>query len=204
LEPARIEGRSSKRHIGLDGPELPEKTSLDHRKYIIDELHLSAHGSTQEQINDRNVSKSIQPQNNRLTPTASMPPKAAAKRKSTSPPSSARNAYLLAYNALSAALWAGVLYKTLTTASAEVSAAGQKGWFSSETAVGAVQKGLASGKVYDELERYTRITQTLAGMEVVHSLTGEFTCLYFPLLFSALTIPIILTFIRSVPLHTSP
>jgi very-long-chain (3R)-3-hydroxyacyl-CoA dehydratase len=153
-------------------------------------LPLPTHNSNHEQINDRNdrnVSKSIQPQNNRLTPTTAMPPNASATRKPTSAPSSTKNAYLLAYNALSAALWAGVLYRTLTTASAEVGAAGQKGWFSDETAVGALQKRMASGKVYDELERYTRLTQTLAGMEVVHSLTGEFYFLCISLLFNALT-----------------
>ena len=132
-----------------------------------------------------------------------MPPKASITRKPTSAPSSTKNAYLLTYNAISAALWAFVLYKTLTTTSAEISAAGQKGWFSSETAVGALQKGLTSGKVYDELERYTRITQTLAGMEVVHSLTGEFClfCIRLPAI--ALAIPIVVAIIRSVPLHTS-
>jgi hypothetical protein len=105
---------------------------------------------------------------------APMPIKPTTTRKATPPSSSAKNTYLLAYNALSAALWAGVLYKTLTSVSAETSAAGSKGWFSSgETALGALQRGLGSGRVYDGLERYTRVTQTFAGLEVLHSVLGE-------------------------------
>lgn len=103
------------------------------------------------------------------------PSKTAASRsqKPASPPSAAKNSYLLAYNALSAALWAGVLYKTVTTGSQEISKAGTDGWVKSgEGPLGAIQKGLASGKVYDELEVYTRMVQSLAGLEVLHSLFG--------------------------------
>lgn len=92
-----------------------------------------------------------------------------------------KNTYLLAYNALSAALWAGVLYKTITIGASEVHSAknpsfffgrkGNAGW-----TLDTVAKGLGSGKVYDELESYTRIVQTLAGAEVLHSLVGT----YFP------------------------
>jgi very-long-chain (3R)-3-hydroxyacyl-CoA dehydratase len=98
---------------------------------------------------------------------------ASRSQKPTPPPSPSKNAYLLAYNALSAALWAGVLYKTVTTGSQEISKAGADGWIKSgEGPLGAVQKGLASGKVYDELEVYTRMVQSLAGLEVLHSLFG--------------------------------
>ncbi|KAH5139211.1 very-long-chain (3R)-3-hydroxyacyl-CoA dehydratase [Parastagonospora nodorum] len=103
------------------------------------------------------------------------PSNAAASRsqKPTPPPSAAKNTYLLAYNALSAALWAGVLYKTITVGSQEISKAGTGGWIKAgEGPLGAVQKGLASGKVYDELEVYTRMVQSLAGLEVLHSLFG--------------------------------
>jgi very-long-chain (3R)-3-hydroxyacyl-CoA dehydratase len=102
-----------------------------------------------------------------------MPPKSSptAPRKPASSP--IKNTYLLAYNALSAALWAGVLYKTVTIGSNEVNNAGKAGWFTNgEPPLGALQKGLGSGKVYDELEQYTRLTQSLAGLEVLHSLTG--------------------------------
>jgi very-long-chain (3R)-3-hydroxyacyl-CoA dehydratase len=86
-----------------------------------------------------------------------------------------KNTYLLAYNALSAALWAGVLYKTVTIGTNEVSAASKNGWFTSgEPPLGALQKGLGSGKVYDELEEYTRLTQSLAGLEVLHSILGKY------------------------------
>lgn len=88
----------------------------------------------------------------------------------------AKNAYLLAYNAVSAALWAGVLYQTVTIGGSEIVNAqkagaffGRSDWFS------ATQRGLASGKVYDNLEYYTRMVQSLAGLEVLHSLVGVFT-----------------------------
>lgn len=104
-----------------------------------------------------------------------MPPKSSPKSSSKPPiPSSpAKNTYLLAYNALSAALWAGVLYQTLTVGADEVSHASKDGWIKSgEGPLGAVQKGLGSGKVYDGLEVYTRGVQSLAGLEVLHSVFG--------------------------------
>jgi len=103
------------------------------------------------------------------------PSNAAASRsqKPTSPPSAGKNTYLLAYNALSAALWAGVLYKTVTIGSQEISKAGRDGWVKSgEGPLGALYTGLSSGKVYDDLEAYTRTVQSLAGLEVLHSLFG--------------------------------
>ncbi|KAF2703541.1 PTPLA-domain-containing protein [Pleomassaria siparia CBS 279.74] len=79
-----------------------------------------------------------------------MPPK--SKTKSPKPQASFLNtAYLLVYNALSAALWATVLAKVVLTAAG---------------------KGVASGAVYVEAERFTRLTQTVAGLEVLHSLLG--------------------------------
>lgn len=100
-----------------------------------------------------------------------MPPKPS---KPPTPSSPLKNTYLLAYNALSAALWAGVLYKTLTIGSSEIQRVSQKGWITNGASgpVEAFNKGLGSGQVYDELEAYTRLTQTLAGLEVGHSLVG--------------------------------
>lgn len=86
----------------------------------------------------------------------------------------AKNAYLLAYNAISAALWAGVLYQTVTIGSKEVSNAKRAGliYAGGSDVPTAITRGLSSGKVYDNLESYTRIVQTLAGAEVLHSLVG--------------------------------
>jgi len=88
--------------------------------------------------------------------------------------SGAKNAYLMLYNAVSAALWAGVLFQTVTIGANEVVNAQKAGaffgkgdWFT------AAKRGLASGKVYGNLEGYTRTVQTLAGMEVLHSLVGK-------------------------------
>ena len=87
--------------------------------------------------------------------------------------SGVKNAYLLAYNALSAALWAGVLVQTVTIGGHEIMNAQKAGsFFGSDNWITAMRTGLASGKVYDNLEAYTRTVQTLAGMEVLHSLFG--------------------------------
>ncbi|KAF1831893.1 PTPLA-domain-containing protein [Decorospora gaudefroyi] len=111
-----------------------------------------------------------------------MPPKPSTARaapkdqRSAKPQSSSptKNAYLLAYNALSAALWAGVLYQTVTIGSHEVSNARKAGviYGGGGDVLTAMQRGLASGKVYDGLEGYTRIVQSLAGLEVAHSVIG--------------------------------
>lgn len=58
--------------------------------------------------------------------------------------------YLIAYNLVSAALWSVVLYRTATT----YPAGGPRA-------------------VFRELDEYTRRTQTLALLEVVHSALGE-------------------------------
>jgi very-long-chain (3R)-3-hydroxyacyl-CoA dehydratase len=95
-----------------------------------------------------------------------------------------KQTYLVLYNALSAALWAGVLYRTATTASSAIAAARKDGYIASGASpLDAVQTGLSSGKVYDELETYTRLVQSLAGLEVVHSAFGTLAAhLPFPFL----------------------
>jgi very-long-chain (3R)-3-hydroxyacyl-CoA dehydratase len=95
-------------------------------------------------------------------------------QKPSRPQSGAKNTYLLAYNAVSAALWAGVLYQTVTVGTHEVNNARKAGMLFGGNGISqAVRRGLGSGKVYDSLESYTRVVQTLAGMEVLHSLFGK-------------------------------
>ena len=95
-------------------------------------------------------------------------------QRSSKPSSPAKNAYLLTYNALSAALWAGVLYQTLTIGTHEVNNARKAGMLygGGSSIPNAIYRGLGSGKVYGKLEAYTRIVQSLAGVEVLHSLFG--------------------------------
>ncbi|KAI8931848.1 hypothetical protein NX059_010754 [Plenodomus lindquistii] len=106
-----------------------------------------------------------------------MPPKTQTQSKPAAA-SGAKNAYLLTYNAVSAALWAGVLYHTITIAGHEISTARKAGAFfggDTNSVVGvlsAVKQGLSSGRVYKELEMYTRLVQSGAGLEVLHSLVG--------------------------------
>ena len=78
-----------------------------------------------------------------------MPPK--TRTKTVKPASSLNTTYLLAYNFVSAALWAAVLAKVVRIATSE---------------------GVESGRVYKEVEEFARLTQTLAGLEVLHSLFG--------------------------------
>ncbi|KAJ4982831.1 protein tyrosine phosphatase-like protein [Stagonosporopsis vannaccii] len=103
-----------------------------------------------------------------------MPPKQATSRDQRPRPTSSpiKNTYLLAYNAVSAALWAGVLYKTVTIGSQEVQSARKAGSFFGRNDLQSAAAGLASGKVFAELEEYTRFVQSLAGLEVLHSLVG--------------------------------
>ena len=108
----------------------------------------------------------------------STPAKAASAPNDQRPAkqSGAKNAYLLAYNAASAALWAGVLYQTVTIGANEVVNAQKAGaFFGSDDWFTATRRGLASGKVYDSLEGYTRTVQTLAGLEVLHTLVGTWS-----------------------------
>lgn len=110
---------------------------------------------------------------------AKMPPKqpsATPRDQRPSKPASSpvKNAYLLAYNAVSAALWAGVLYKTVSIGAHEVDVARKAGSFFGRSEVQSVAAGLASGKVFQELDEYTRLVQSLAALEVLHSLVGKF------------------------------
>ncbi|CAI6341006.1 unnamed protein product [Periconia digitata] len=66
-------------------------------------------------------------------------------------PAYLKNQYLISYNAISAALWFGVLGRV---------------------AIHGQYYGLSDGHVYEESERYTRLTQSLAVLEVVHSAIG--------------------------------
>lgn len=74
-----------------------------------------------------------------------------ATQSGPKPMSSGKRTYLIAYNALSAALWSVVLVRTvqtLTTAGPEA--------------------------VYPTVGEWTKWTQTLAGLEIVHSVLGLF------------------------------
>ena len=84
-----------------------------------------------------------------------------------------KNAYLLAYNAVSAALWAGVLYNTVKISLHEIETARKAGSFFGRSDLQSVTAGLASGKVFASLDEYVRLVQSLAGLEVLHSLVGE-------------------------------
>ncbi|KAF2681581.1 PTPLA-domain-containing protein [Lentithecium fluviatile CBS 122367] len=68
--------------------------------------------------------------------------------------------YLISYNAISAALWFGVLGRVAMW-----------GYHGSLYKGGWLSEGANEG-VYEASERYTRLTQTLAVMEVVHSFIG--------------------------------
>lgn len=96
------------------------------------------------------------------------------KAKTSAPPSAAKNAYLIAYNAVSAALWAGVLYQTLNVGTKEITAAhkSQSLFSGKPNPVETVLSGLSTGRVFDELDNYTRLTQSVAGLEILHSLLG--------------------------------
>ncbi len=75
---------------------------------------------------------------------------AAAAKPASSP---VKNGYLILYNAVSAALWLTVMVRTVAAA------------------VDADGGGPAS--VYDATGEFCKWTQTLAGMEVLHSLFGN-------------------------------
>jgi very-long-chain (3R)-3-hydroxyacyl-CoA dehydratase len=103
-----------------------------------------------------------------------MASKIAADQRPKQPNGAVKNTYLLLYNAVSAALWVGVLYNVLTIGLHEVGNARKAGVLFGDgpSFLGAVQRGLGSGKVYKEMESYTRVVQSLAGMEILHSLFG--------------------------------
>jgi very-long-chain (3R)-3-hydroxyacyl-CoA dehydratase len=71
--------------------------------------------------------------------------------------------YLMSYNACSAALWFGVLGRVAMF-----------GYHGSLYKGGWLSSGANEG-VYEASERYTRLIQTVALLEVVHSLTGMST-----------------------------
>ena len=68
--------------------------------------------------------------------------------------SSLKRTYLIAYNALSATLWFGVLARVTLLLATQ----GERSW--------------EKEKVYGELEWYTRVVQTGALAEVGHSVLG--------------------------------
>lgn len=68
-----------------------------------------------------------------------------------------KNSYLLAYNFFSAMLWFSVLGRVLVIGSKD---------------------GIESGKVYEGTERFARLVQTGAVLEVVHSLVGMYILQY--------------------------
>jgi very-long-chain (3R)-3-hydroxyacyl-CoA dehydratase len=65
-------------------------------------------------------------------------------------PFKARNDYLISYNAVSAIMWAAVLGWVVLTATIH-----------------------GTGKVFANAANFTRMVQTLAALEIAHSLTGE-------------------------------
>jgi very-long-chain (3R)-3-hydroxyacyl-CoA dehydratase len=111
-------------------------------------------------------------------PTPSPRDQRPSKPRASSP---IKTTYLLAYNAVSAALWAGVLYKTVTIGASEIQTARKAGSFFGRSEAQSVAAGLASGKVFAELDGYTRMVQSLAGLEVLHSLLGMLSFFWCPL-----------------------
>ncbi|KAF2276315.1 PTPLA-domain-containing protein [Westerdykella ornata] len=79
-----------------------------------------------------------------------MPPKSQRRAPSSSSGGLA-NTYLLAYNLVSAVAWASVFARVVHLAAKE---------------------GVQNGRVYEQTERYARLVQTGAVLEVVHSLVG--------------------------------
>ena len=78
-----------------------------------------------------------------------------AKKPTTKPPASpVKNAYLILYNAVSASLWLVVLLRTAGTI---------------------LGGGDGYTAVFDTTGEFCKWTQTLAGMEVLHSLFGAST-----------------------------
>lgn len=65
-----------------------------------------------------------------------------------------------------------MLYKSVTIGAHEVQTARKAGSFFGRSDLQSVAAGLASGKVFGELEEYTRLVQSLAGLEILHSLVG--------------------------------
>jgi very-long-chain (3R)-3-hydroxyacyl-CoA dehydratase len=66
-----------------------------------------------------------------------------------------------------------VLYKTVTIGAHEIESARKAGSFFGRSDLQSAAAGLASGKVFGELDEYVRLVQSLAGLEVLHSLVGK-------------------------------
>lgn len=78
------------------------------------------------------------------------------------PMSAPKRVYLIAYNALNAALWSVVLWRTAAT-------------LLNHTTATLLTHGLDAGTtlVYPAVGEWTKWTQTLAALEIVHSVLGE-------------------------------
>lgn len=76
------------------------------------------------------------------------------QKRAPKPMSALKRGYLIAYNALNAVLWSVVLGRTVATL---------------------YTRGLDAGpgSVYPAVGEWTKWTQTLAALEIVHSLLGE-------------------------------
>lgn len=85
-----------------------------------------------------------------------MPPKdQKAKGQAKPPPSPVKTAYLVLYNAVSAAAWSVVLFRTAAALAAPASG-----------------EGVGYTGVFPAVGEWTKWTQTLAALEVLHSLLG--------------------------------
>lgn len=107
-----------------------------------------------------------------------MPPKSTASPKSGAATGlTPKKSYLIAYNAVSCALWATILYRTATIAGPDLLGGGAK----KEGGIGATLKLNLFGeeargyeRLFGETGEFVKWAQTAAMMEIVHSLVGEF------------------------------
>ncbi|KAF2113054.1 tyrosine phosphatase-like protein [Lophiotrema nucula] len=104
-----------------------------------------------------------------------MPPKIRSETAAPPKPSPAlatKNSYLLLYNAVSAALWASVLYKVVSIVGQDVNSGNLGKGVGGLWSVFGFEGRKTWGGVYEESEEWVRLVQTGAVLEVVHSLTG--------------------------------
>lgn len=107
-----------------------------------------------------------------------MPPKSKATPRSSHATALApKKSYLIAYNAVSCALWATILYRTVTIAGPDLLGGAKK-----EAGLGATLRLNLFGEeakgyevLYGETGEFVKWAQTAAMMEIVHSLVGEFS-----------------------------
>lgn len=107
-----------------------------------------------------------------------MPPKSKASTKSGAATGlTPKKSYLIAYNAVSCALWATILYRTATIAGPDL--LGKSG-SSGKSGIGATLKLDLFGeeakgyqRLFGETGEFVKWAQTAAMMEIVHSLVGE-------------------------------